>query len=396
MAVPHNEDIRLRALRNLHILDTPPEDRFDRIVRLAARVFDMPISYISMVDVSRQWFKSRHGIDATETPRDISFCGQAILQNDPFVISDLSRDERFAQSPLVTGTPFARFYAGMPLAIEEGVNVGTLCVLDTKPRELTAVQVNILRDLGNLVEHELQLLDTIELQQQSLRLQEELIESQRDLAKEKERSDALLRNILPEDVAAELMKYGRVRARHRQDVNVMLTDFSGFTAVSESMEAGELLEELNVCFMAFDEITTRYRVEKLKTIGDAYMCVSGLSQEGEDSAMRLLNAAQEMLAFVGERRLRKEMRGRNYWDIRIGIHCGPLVAGVVGNRKFAFDVWGDTVNTAARFESAGEPGRINVSRAFLEKVRDRVKVSERGLIPIKGKTETEMFFVEAA
>jgi len=394
MAMPHNEDVRLKALRNLHILDTPPEDRFDRIVRLAARVFDVPISYISMVDANRQWFKSRHGVEATETPRDISFCGHAILQNDPFVVSDLTLDERFAASPLVTGTPFARFYAGMPLAVGEGVNVGTLCVLDTKPRELTYSQVNILRDLGRLVEHEFQLLDTIELQQQSLRLQEDLIESQRNLAEEKERSDALLRNILPDDVAAELKKFGRVRARHKQDVNVMLTDFSGFTAVSESMEAAELLEELNVCFMEFDQITMRLRVEKLKTIGDAYMCVSGLNDETEDSALRLLRAAAEMQVFVRERKMRKEMRGRAYWDIRIGLHSGPLVAGVVGNRKFAFDVWGDTVNTAARFESASEPGRINISRPFLEKVRHHIQFTERGLIPIKGKTEMEMFFVD--
>lgn len=394
MALPANEDVRLRALKNLRILDTPPEDRFDQIVGLAARVFDVPISYISMVDMNRQWFKSKHGIDIVETPRDISFCGHAILQGDPLIVPDLASDGRFSSSPLVTGTPFARFYAGMPVAVEAGVNVGTLCVLDTKPRSLSDAQVRILRDMGQLVEQQLQLLDTIELQHESIRLKEQLIESQLDLAVEKERSDALLRNILPDDIAEELKKFGRVEARHLDEVNVLIADFSGFTAISEQLSAGDLLKELNVCFEEFDRITDRHDVEKLKTIGDAYLCLSGMTETTPDAAGRLLRVAFEIRDFIGRRKREKEAAGLPYWDVRVGIHAGPLVAGVVGSRKFAFDVWGDTVNTAARFESNGEPGRVNVSEQFLAGVRDRVGVTERGLVPMKGKSDAPMFFVE--
>ncbi|MGC1481776.1 MAG: adenylate/guanylate cyclase domain-containing protein [Chthoniobacterales bacterium] len=394
MAIPGNEDARLRALKNLRILDTPPEDRFDQIVGLAARVFDVPISYISMVDMNRQWFKSKHGIDMVETPRDISFCGHAILQNDPLIVPDLTYDARFSASPLVTGIPHARFYAGMPVSVSDGVNVGTLCVLDTRPRSLSDGQVRILRDMGNLVEQQLQLIDTIELQQESIRLKEELIESQRDLAEEKEKTDALLRNILPDDIAKELKAFGRVEARHLDDVNVLIADFSGFTALTEKLSAEELLEELNVCFGEFDRITDRHDVEKLKTIGDAYLCLSGMTETTADPAGRILNAAFEIRDFIADRRREKAAAGEEYWDVRIGIHRGPLVAGVVGTRKFAFDVWGDTVNTASRFESNGEPGRINVSGEFMGAIRDRVDVVERGLIAMKGKSDAPMFFVD--
>ncbi len=394
MALPANEDVRLRSLKNLRILDTPPEDRFDQIVGLAARVFDVPISYISMVDVNRQWFKSRHGIELVETPRDISFCGHAILQDDPLIVPDLTSDQRFSSSPLVTGAPFARFYAGMPVAVEGGVNVGTLCVLDTKPRSLSDGQVRILRDMAHLVEQQLQLIDTIELQQESIRLKEQLIESQRDLAEEKERSDALLRNILPDDIAEELKAHGRVEARHLDEVNVLIADFSGFTAIAERLSAEDLLKELTICFEEFDRITDRHDVEKLKTIGDAYLCLSGMTETSPDAAGRLLHVAFEIREFIGRRKREKEAAGQPYWDVRVGIHSGPLVAGVVGTRKFAFDVWGDTVNTASRFESMGEPGRVNVSEQFLAAVREQVGVTDRGLIAMKGKSDAPMFFVE--
>ncbi len=391
---PPNEEARLRALRDLRILDTPPEDRFDQIIALAARVFGVPISYISMVDRNRQWFKSKHGIDLVETPRDISFCGHAILQDDPLIVPDLTEDPRFAASPLVTGSPHARFYAGMPIAIEPGINVGTLCVLDIRPRSLDEHQVAMLRDFGGLVEQQLRLQDTLELQQESIRLKEELIESQRDLSAEKDRSDALLRNILPDDVAEELKTRGRVEARHLDDVNVLIADFSGFTAIAESLTAGQLLDELNVCFVEFDRITDFHDVEKLKTIGDAYLCLSGMGEPTPDAAPRILKVAFEIRDFIARRKREKIAAGSTYWDVRLGLHRGPLVAGVVGNRKFAFDVWGDTVNTAARLESEGKPGLVNVSGAFLPAIRDLVNVTDRGLVPMKGKSDAPMFFVE--
>lgn len=150
--IPDNEAARLRSLRDLQLLDTAPEERFDRVVRFAAEQLDMPIALVSLVDEKRQWFKARFGLAAAETPRDISFCGHAIAASGLFVIEDARLDSRFADNPLVTGAPHIRFYAGAPLSAPSGHRVGTLCIIDTEPRKLGRVELatlDVLRDLVN-------------------------------------------------------------------------------------------------------------------------------------------------------------------------------------------------------------------------------------------------------
>ena len=148
--IPADEDERLSALRALLLLDTPPEERFDRLARFVAEQLDVPIALLTLVDGQRQWFKARVGLDATETPRDISFCGHAIMKNDVFIVEDASRDPRFSDNPLVTGEPHIRFYAGAPLSAPGGHRIGTLCVIDTVPRTLGPVELSILDALRRL------------------------------------------------------------------------------------------------------------------------------------------------------------------------------------------------------------------------------------------------------
>jgi len=152
---PANEKERLKTLRSIDILDTDPEERFDRLTRMAKRVFGVSIALVSMVDENRQWFKSRTGLDASETGRDISFCGHAILGSDVFVIEDALEDERFADNPLVTGPPNIRFYAGVPLRYLNGSKLGTLCIIDQQPRSLDEDDLDMLRDLAEMAESEL-------------------------------------------------------------------------------------------------------------------------------------------------------------------------------------------------------------------------------------------------
>jgi len=152
---PENEAQRIEKLEQLDILDTESEERFDRVTRLARRLFDVPIAVVSLVDRDRQWFKSCYGIDAQETERDVSFCGHAILGKDPFVIPDASQDERFVDNPFVIGEPGVRFYAGIPLVLQDDLVLGTLCIIDTKPRQLSDEQVSDLIDLAKIVEQEL-------------------------------------------------------------------------------------------------------------------------------------------------------------------------------------------------------------------------------------------------
>ena len=154
-ATPANEKQRLQTLRDLKLLDTPPEERFDRVTRLAKQVFDTPIALVSLVDADRQWFKSRQGLDATETPRNISFCGHAILDDKILVVNDATDDQRFCDNPLVCGDPNIRFYAGYPISAPDGSRIGTLCIIDRKPRQLSSAQLQLLRELGRMVEEEL-------------------------------------------------------------------------------------------------------------------------------------------------------------------------------------------------------------------------------------------------
>ena len=154
-AIPANESQRLQTLRDLKLLDTPPEERFDRVTRLAKQVFSTPIALVSLVDEGRQWFKSRQGLDATETPRDISFCGHAILDDRIMVVNNAETDQRFCDNPLVCGDPNIRFYAGYPLAAPDGSRIGTLCIIDDKPKDISKEQLQLLRELGRMVEEEL-------------------------------------------------------------------------------------------------------------------------------------------------------------------------------------------------------------------------------------------------
>lgn len=385
--IPPNEADRLRSLRALKIVDTPPEERFDRIVRIATQIFDAPISYISFVEEDRQWFKARKGVCVIGGLRSESFCGHAILDDEPMVIPDAQRDNRFKFNPLVTGEMGIRFYAGAQIKSPEGLKIGTLCLMDTRPRSLSQAEINLLKELALLVEHELSLVDLVVVQQR-------LLESQQQLAEEKNKSDELLRNILPQHVAEELKLNGHVRPVFHDEIGILFSDFTDFTRVAATMDPHELVEELNICFSAFDRITDFHKVEKLKTIGDGYLCVSGLAAGVDEHSMNLLKAAFDMRDFVAKRHGEKVAAGKDYWHLRIGMHCGPAVAGVVGSRKFAFDIWGDTVNTASRLESSAEPGKINVSAHFFAHLDGKVRAEARGALPLKGKGLVEQYFIE--
>lgn len=214
-----------------------------------------------------------------------------------------------------------------------------------------------------------------------------------DIQKERKRSDKLLLNILPESVAIELKDTGKVAPKHFENVTVIFSDFKGFTSIAETMTASELVEEIDLCFSAFDSIMSRYGIEKIKTIGDAYMAVGGGLTSVDCPACNVVQAGLEMLEFMNDRNHAQKKAGKPEFEMRIGIHSGHVVAGVVGVNKFQYDIWGDTVNLASRMESAGEVGRVNISGATHVLIRDKFACEYRGRLPIKGKEDAEMYFV---
>jgi class 3 adenylate cyclase len=212
------------------------------------------------------------------------------------------------------------------------------------------------------------------------------------IAKEKRKSEALLLNILPYETARELKEKGKSDARMFDEVTVMFTDFKGFTLISEKLSPAELVAEIDTCFKAFDEIITKYNIEKIKTIGDSYMCAGGLPVPNKTNAADVINAGLEIRDFMLRRRSEKSNPG---FEIRIGVHTGPVIAGIVGNKKFAYDIWGDTVNIASRMESSGEVGKVNISNTSYDLVKGQFRFIERGKIQAKYKGEIDMYFVES-
>ncbi len=219
----------------------------------------------------------------------------------------------------------------------------------------------------------------------------EISEANTRISFEKQRSEQLLLNILPADVAEELKEKGSANARLFDEVTVLFTDFVNFTTVSQQLTPEELVAELHFCFMAFDKIISRYNIEKIKTIGDAYLAVSGLPNADDLHAENIIKAALEIAAFVRER---KANMGDKTFNIRIGIHSGSVVAGIVGVKKFAYDIWGDTVNTAARMEQNSLSGKINVSETTYNLVKDNFAFTYRGEIEAKNKGALKMYFLD--
>jgi class 3 adenylate cyclase len=211
---------------------------------------------------------------------------------------------------------------------------------------------------------------------------------------EKQRSEDLLRNILPETTANELKEFGKVKARQHSSATVLFSDFKGFTEIAQSMDAEELVAELDFCFRAYDEIIEKYNLEKIKTIGDAYMCAAGLNPDTSKDPNDMVDAALEIIEFMNKYALHKQRKNQPYFQVRIGIHYGGVVSGVVGHKKFAFDIWGDTVNTAARMESSGIEGRVNISQSTYDAVKGSFQCTSRGLVHAKGKGAMEMYFIE--
>jgi len=226
------------------------------------------------------------------------------------------------------------------------------------------------------------------------RANRELAAKNEAIEQERRRADELLTNILPAATAAELKANAVVEPVQYESVTVMFTDFKGFTKIAEQVAPGELIAELDECFRLFDKIVLQFGLEKIKTIGDAYMCAGGLPKPNETHPADVVRAAIEMQQRLKALMDEKQAEGKPAFEMRIGIHTGPVVAGVVGSHKFAYDIWGDTVNTAARLEQGSEPHKINISETTYQQVKDRFRCTYRGRLAAKHKGDIAMYFVE--
>ena len=391
--IPANEPGRLVALTNYAILDTLPEAGFDEITELAAQICGCPAALVSFVDASRQWIKAKYGplpAELSECPREISICTATICNNDILYVPDLIKDQRFNTSPLVTGDMHIRFYCGVPLITQDGYALGTLCVIAFEPRELTFEQQEALRRLAR------QTMVHLELRRQLLVRNEMLreLERARDLAiAGKAESDKLLLNILPSSIAAELKANDRVQPRFFDSATVILIDFTGFTRLVETMEPASVIDQLDQHFTVFDDIMAKHRLEKLKTIGDAYLAVGGVPEPNRSHAIDAALAALQVIDHLARINRQREKLHLPAWQARIEINTGPVIAGVVGKHKFTYDIWGNTVNITQRVEAAGVPGRIGIAESTWQHIKTRFDTDARGAVEVKHQGSVNMYYL---
>ena len=228
-----------------------------------------------------------------------------------------------------------------------------------------------------------------------LNLLEQLINRKtEELIAEKQKREALLANVLPKSSANEIVVKGKADKIKYNFVTVLFSDIQGFTKIAEEMNPELLIDELDKFFFYFDSVVEKFGIEKIKTIGDAYMCAGGIPEKNRTNPVEVILAALEMKAYMTRLKLGPELEGMKFWDIRIGIHTGTVVAGVIGQKKLSFDIWGDTVNTASRMESSGEAGKINISGTTYEFIKEFFECEYRGKMPVKYKGEIEMYFVK--
>jgi class 3 adenylate cyclase len=391
--VPANEAERNAAVRSYRIMDTPPELAFDEITDLAARICGVPVAFISFVEDATQSFKSKYGLpeDLHTCPREISFCQVTLCGADMVLAPDLASDPRFRDFHFVVNEPHFRFYGSMPLITPEGYAIGTICVMDFQPRELSFEQQETLRRLAHqvigLLEHRRRMLELDEAMKR-------LDEAHTQLAEEKARSEELLNRILPEPVAAEIKERGRVQPRFFPAATVLLADIKGFTAFTRQAEPASLIELLDRYFARFDDVMERWGLEKVKTVGDAYLAVAGVPEPNRQHALHACLAALEMQAVVAALGAERAKLHLSAFELRVGLHTGPLIAGVVGRRRFTYDVWGDAVNIAKVMEAQSEPGRITVSEAVRQHTAAWFEFSPRPPVPAKYGGELALHVLE--
>ncbi len=383
------EKARIAALHSHNILDTEGEEEYDRIVKVASYICGTPISLISLVDTDRQWFKSRKGMEAQETSRDVSFCAHAIKQDGVMEVPDAAEDDRFRDNPLVTGDPNIRFYAGTPLVTSDGHKLGTLCVIDRVPRTLTLEQKECLENLSR------QVMDQMILRQQKRKLIELNSNLLKDLQTKLEQQDKVLHLFLrfvPEQVVAKHLlstdsNFDDAEAKH---MTVMFCDIRGYTSIVEHLKPQQAVSILRSYYTILSEVISTYNGMVNQYVGDEIFATFGSPFCPEGYEKNAVLCALEMVNQL--KALNEECKAYTNIPIKvgIGIHSGEVVTGTLGSKnKIEYSVTGDSVNTGKRIESLtqGHVNKVLISQPIYEKVKDVVEVAEWPSVSLKGKSE---------
>ena len=359
--VPDNEAERLREVSVLGLAGVNRKDPdLNDIIQIACAVANTPIAMVNILDRPDQHTLRRCGMPEAvpmEMPIEGSLCQFVLAQGNVLIIEDLRTDERTREHPIVNPPMSVRFYAGAPLVSASGYIMGTLCVMAPEPKTLDPQAIDALRRLADQVIR-------------------------------------LLQGGPPRDggdVVAPAKEKTPVRGQFHSQASILFTDFVGFTRHTEALEPAVLLETLARYFGAFDKICERFELTRIKTIGDSYMAAAGIPTASADHARDAVAAGLAIRDYIAAENSARVALGEPAWEVRIGVHSGPAIAGSLG--EHGIDIWGDTVNVASRLESASDAGRVNISEATLT-LLGNATTEERGTLPVKNKAPLRMYFVD--
>tara|TARA_B100000161_G_C33527551_1_gene404316 strand:+ start:140 stop:1318 length:1179 start_codon:yes stop_codon:yes gene_type:complete len=362
-----NEKCRLDEVERLGVLekDFSAESNYNALTQLATITTGSQIGLINILGSNIQKCKMDFGFSADqsaiaqELPREISVCQYSLLiPKEPLIIEDMFLDERTKNFQKIEAYSGLRFYAGSPLVTSKGYSIGTLCVLGMEPRKINHDQIEGLRLLADLV------VSSIE---------NDFLKKQDNRKKQ-----------------VSFFNEGESMVKYFSTSSIMFADFVGFTKLVEKLEAGDLIETLNIFFKGFDRLAKKHNIRKVKTIGDCYMCVSGIPKQEKEHALNMCMFALDILKFVEGINIQHEVLEKPVWKIRIGIHSGPLIANF---QTGAFDIWGDSVNIAARMESSGQAGKVHISEKTADYIDSEFSLKERGEVELKNKGFFRTFFL---
>lgn len=371
------EQERVAALLALKIMDTAPEECFNRLVRLATEMLKIPICYIAFLDEKRLWFKARHGLDLKQTPRRDAFCNETIKRNEPMIITDTFLDERFANNPYVQKAPFIRFYAGVPLTDPRGFNVGTFCLADTTPKELSPEQFEFLMGLANIAK------DQLTLRQSNFLLQK--------IKKQLELRNNFIRKVfsfyMSDDVFNTILKSPTQQRLGGQQTKVttLFSDLRNFTPLSESLPGDQIVTLLNNYFTKMVRVIEKHKGTIDSFIGDAIMVLFGAPYSSGDDSLRAIVCALEM-----QRELKKvnnlhKKQGLPHIEMGIGINTGTAVVGNIGSKKrMQYSAIGSSVNLSSRIQGLSLGGQILISESTYLEVADKIEINGHLRVKVKG------------
>ncbi len=376
-----DEHERLAVLLSLELMDTPAEERFDRLCRLAQDILEGPISYVTLIDDDRQWFKSSCGIEGiSEIPRSSSICDTTLKQSSPLLLLDTTQDPAFRENPHVTGAPFIRFYLGYPLKVR-GHNVGTLCTMDFQPhQEVSEKQLAHMDALARIAETELLLKDTLETQGQLLKHRAELEEKNEFVRR-------VLGRYVTDEVAAHVLAAPEELhlGGERREVTILMSDLRGFTPMSDRSDPETVVSILNHYLHHMVEVALKWNGTIDEIIGDALLIIFGAPLEQADHAFRAASCAVDMQIRMKEVNECLTREGFPSISCGIGLNTGEVVVGNIGSAKrMKYSVVGSPVNLAARVESLTIGGQILSSESTVSALADQANIVGKLRVNMKG------------